>query len=658
MANKEMNVRLKNRRDTLANWEAQNPVLLSGETAYVVLEGGIRQKTGDGKTAFKSLPYDDAGIYQTVSTLQESQNETAESLANLNATVTTLSGAVASKADSNHTHTPASIGAATSGHGHDIDDVTDLPNTLTKMAGDIAGKSDSGHTHTLSALGAAASSHSHSISNVTNLQASLDAKASASELSTHIASQGNPHGVTAAQTGALPLTGGTMTGEIKVGQGDGYGIQLRTDGRINATDSSGSTTCTLLGLSGTNTLLGHSSFNTTLRGKATRPTYNGSELSLLSDLSSHTANTTVHLTAAERTNWNAAYTHSTAAHAPSGAEVNQNAFSNVKVGSVTIAADSKTDTLTIAAGSNIQLAGDATNDVVTISATDTTYGAATTSANGLMTAAMVTKLNGIATGANAYSLPTASSSTLGGVKTTSTVTSASGYTACPIIGGVPYYKDTDTTYSLSSFGITATAAELNYCDGVTSNIQTQLNAKGSSSDVGSLKTRVGVVESQLDNVASDAAAAHSLANDAYNLADSKANASHGNHVPATGTANNAIFLRNDNTWQTVTPANIGAAATIHYHAASDITSGTLTVARGGTGVTSNPSMLINLASTSAASVFATSPRPGVTGTLPLGNGGTGATSASAARTNLSVYSKTETDSKITAAIGDAIAASY
>jgi hypothetical protein len=43
-------------------------------------------------------------------------------------------------------------------------------------------------------------------------------------------------------------------------------------------------------------------------------------------------------------------------------------------------------------------------------------------------------------------LPTASS-TLGGVKTTSTVTSNSGYTACPIISGIPYYKDTDTHYT-------------------------------------------------------------------------------------------------------------------------------------------------------------------------------------------------------------------
>lgn len=36
---------------------------------------------------------------------------------------------------------------------------------------------------------------------------------------------------------------------------------------------------------------------------------------------------------------------------------------------------------------------------------------------------------------------------IGLVKNGSTVTSASGYTACPIISGVPYYKDTNTTYA-------------------------------------------------------------------------------------------------------------------------------------------------------------------------------------------------------------------
>lgn len=64
-----------------------------------------------------------------------------------------------------------------------------------------------------------------------------------------------------------------------------------------------------------------------------------------------------------------------------GAEVNQNAFSNVKVGSTTVAADSKTDTLELVAGSNVTLTPDATNDKVTIAATDTVYTHPTTSGN-------------------------------------------------------------------------------------------------------------------------------------------------------------------------------------------------------------------------------------------------------------------------------------
>lgn len=116
-------------------------------------------------------------------------------------------------------------------------------------------------------------------------------------------------------------------------------------------------------------------------------------------------------------------------------------------------------------------------------------------------------------------------------------------------------------------------------------------------------------------------------------------------VPAPAAGAQASFLRGDGTWavpvtvdsalsststnpvqnKAVYSALNGKAASSHNHSASNITSGTLAVARGGTGVTSNPSMLTNLGSTSAASVFAASPRPGVTGTLPIANGGTGAT---------------------------------
>jgi hypothetical protein len=63
-----------------------------------------------------------------------------------------------------------------------------------------------------------------------------------------------------------------------------------------------------------------------------------------------------------------------------GAEVNQNAFSTIIVsGQSNVEADSKTDSLTLIAGSNITLTTNATNDSVTIAATDTntTYTAST-----------------------------------------------------------------------------------------------------------------------------------------------------------------------------------------------------------------------------------------------------------------------------------------
>ncbi len=92
-------------------------------------------------------------------------------------------------------------------------------------------------------------------------------------------------------------------------------------------------------------------------------------------------------------------------------------------------------------------------------------------------------------------------------------------------------------------------------------------------------------------------------------------------------------------WLKKTAANTWALGTF---AASDIpnidtskiTSGTLPIARGGTGLTASPSMLTNLASTTAANVLQASPRPGITGTLGLGNGGTGATTAANAVNNL------------------------
>lgn len=57
----------------------------------------------------------------------------------------------------------------------------------------------------------------------------------------------------------------------------------------------------------------------------------------------------------------------------SGAEVNQNAFSNVKVGSTTVAANAKTATVELVAGVNITLTPDNATKKVTIAAKDTVY---------------------------------------------------------------------------------------------------------------------------------------------------------------------------------------------------------------------------------------------------------------------------------------------
>ena len=80
-----------------------------------------------------------------------------------------------------------------------------------------------------------------------------------------------------------------------------------------------------------------------------------------------------------------------------GAEINQNAFSNVTIGSTTISADSKTDTLTLVAGSNVTITPDSTNDKITIAATDTTYNAAGSSLGLVKSGGDVNISNGIIT---------------------------------------------------------------------------------------------------------------------------------------------------------------------------------------------------------------------------------------------------------------------
>jgi hypothetical protein len=89
-------------------------------------------------------------------------------------------------------------------------------------------------------------------------------------------------------------------------------------------------------------------------------------------------------------------------------------------------------------GSTITLKG-SDGSTQTVSDSNTTYSTATQSANGLMSSTDKTKLDGIATGANNYSLPTASSSTLGGVKVGTNLSISNGVLSA-----------TDTKYSAAT----------------------------------------------------------------------------------------------------------------------------------------------------------------------------------------------------------------
>lgn len=108
--------------------------------------------------------------------------------------------------------------------------------------------------------------------------------------------------------------------------------------------------------------------------------------------------------------------------------------------------------------------------------TNTTYGTASQSANGLMSAADKKKLDGIASGANnyTYSLPTASATVLGGVKTGSNITNTGGVlslTKANVTSALGYTPPTtNTTYgnaTTSSSGLMS-SSDKSKLDGIAS----------------------------------------------------------------------------------------------------------------------------------------------------------------------------------------------
>lgn len=201
------------------------------------------------------------------------------------------------------------------------------------------------------------------------------------------------------------------------------------------------------------------------------------------DLDSHTSNTTVHITSTERSNWNAAKTHADSAHAPSNAEKNQNAFSNITVGSTTVAADTATDTVTFV-GSNVTITPDATNDKITFAVAD-----GTTSAKGIV-------------------------QLINSTSSTSTTTAATP-------------SSVKSAYDLANTAKTNAATAQATAD---SKIGSVALASGTSN---------GTVKLTVDGTATDNIAVTGLGSAAYTNSDAYAAASHGTHV-SYGTSATAV----------------------------------------------------------------------------------------------------------------------
>ena len=186
---------------------------------------------------------------------------------------------------------------------------------------------------------------------------------------------------------------------------------------------------------------------------------------------------------------------------------------------------------------------------------------------------------------------------------------------------------TTASGALTNFGITATATELNYTDGVTSNIQAQLDAKvGTVTSVGGTGTVDGLTLSGTVTSSGDLTLSGSVSIDNTNWSGTDLSLANGGTGASLVDPNaDRIFFWDD---------SAGSTAFLTVGSGLQVSGTTLENTQSGGSVTSVNVSGGTTGLTTSGGPVTTSGTITLAGTLAVANGGTGSTTAAGALTNL------------------------
>lgn len=429
MAKNILNTRIILCNDTSVSWGTSKKILLKGETGLEFLDdGSVKIKIGDGVNTFAELPYaamTPGEITASINTAVAAASHKHENKAVLDAITAAFTSALKKNYDAAYTHSLQShapvnaernvlTGIQKNGTDLTIDssdrkvNIT-VPTKTSELQNDSGFKTTDNNTiYNLS--GAASATNGNAKIHLTGSDSTTDSVTIKGSGSVTVTSDAggtltvtgtdtrytHPNsGVTAGTYKSVTVNAqGHVTGGTNPNTLAGYGITdavksaekgaangvatLGNDGKIPNSQLPSYVDDVIEGYlyggkfyketAHTTEIAGESGkiFVELTSGKTYR--WSGSAFVVISEtIALGTTSST-----AGRGDWNkTAYDHSQSPHAPDNAEENQMAFSNIAVGSATISADSKTDTLTFAAGNNITLTPDAANDKITIAAVNT-----------------------------------------------------------------------------------------------------------------------------------------------------------------------------------------------------------------------------------------------------------------------------------------------